>query len=100
MQELSKVIGKNGFEYHLHTRGKNAFIYEQKGDNEKGEIITFGYEIFRRVIGEEKESFGKVYPRRERFPSNEDFGKWAWSVKTEERAIMKFEEVENAEKKK
>ena len=33
-------------------------------------------------------------PARERIPGNEDFGKWAWTTRSEERANAIFEEIE------
>jgi hypothetical protein len=95
MQELEKKINKNSFEYVLHTRGKNAFIYEQKGKDAFGKIQTFAFEVFRKIVDPEKEVFNTVYPERERFCANEDFGKWAWSIREEDRAIKKFNELEN-----
>jgi len=98
MQELEKVIRKNGFDYHLHTRGENAFIYEQKGENWKDETVTFAFEVFRKIVDPEKEVFNTVYPIRERFPANEDFGKWAWTIKEEEKAIERFNLLEKETK--
>ena len=36
------------------------------------------YEVFRVFIDEEKKIFDTVYPKRELYPSNDDFGKTAW----------------------
>ena len=36
------------------------------------------YEVFRIIIVEPKENFGKMYPRREIYPGNEEFGRTAW----------------------
>ncbi len=97
MQELAKTISKNGFTYLLHTRGEKAFIYEQTGEDENGNVRTFAFEVFRRIVDAEKEVFNKVYPIRERFPANEDFGRWAWTIKEEADAIERFKKIENAE---
>jgi hypothetical protein len=36
------------------------------------------HEVFKIKIEKEKEIFGRHYPEQEKYPGNEDFGKWAW----------------------
>lgn len=49
------------------------------------------YEVFRIKIEEPKEMFGKLYPRREIYPGNEDFGKWAWCFSDKESAEKRYD---------
>ena len=44
------------------------------------------YEIFKIKITPKNEVFGKTYPERESYPSNEDFGKIAWTFRTLKKA--------------
>lgn len=96
MKKLGKIITKNGFEYRLHTRGKVAAIYEQWGKTWEGKEKLFGYEVFKIKTTKEKFVFDTTYPAQERFPSNEDFGRSAWSISDddEERAIEIFNDLE------
>ena len=95
MQLLEKVIRKNGFDYHLHTRGEKAFIYEQRGKTYEGKERIFAWEVFRKIVDPEKHAFNTTYPIRERFPANEDFGRWAWTISSEDRAIELFTKLED-----
>jgi hypothetical protein len=86
---LKQIINKNGYKYVQVCRGKRSCVYEQR----VGKKI-FSYEVFEIVIMQEKEIMGKVIPKRERFPRDEDFGYTAWVYPTLERAMQKFKELE------
>jgi len=89
--KLEKVFRKNKQTYTQVKRGKKAVIYQQT--NEEG--FNVGYEVFMIKI---QKAFGFVvnhYPAREKIPGNEAFGKWAWSVDTEEKALEYFNMIEN-----
>jgi len=45
------------------------------------------YEYFYITVLPEGEVFGKLYPERECYPSNESFGNNAWTCKSYEKAI-------------
>lgn len=49
------------------------------------------YEVFKVKVSPEREIFGKLYPERETYPSNEDFGKTAFCFKEEKNARRQFE---------
>jgi hypothetical protein len=51
------------------------------------------HEVFKIKIEEKQEVFGKTYPRRERYPGNEDFGQWAWCFRKEENARYKYNNI-------
>lgn len=94
MRLLENKIRKNGYEYRLVERGEKAFIYEQWDDEDN---FTVAYEVFRLKIAKSKEVFGDIMPEREVFPGNEDFGVWAWSFSTKERAYEKYNRLESGE---
>jgi hypothetical protein len=102
--KLPKSKSKNGYEYRLLDRSCKAAIYEQKVEKEiNGEIgKTVGYEVFQIIIGKAYslvQKHGKKkgdiyqYPAAEKFPGNEDFGKWAWSYTSKDCAMNKFNEI-------
>ncbi len=60
----------------------------------RGESI---FEVFKVQTKKAGDVFGKQYPDREIYPSNEDFGKTAWCYSSFERASSKFSELEELE---
>ena len=81
MQKLELKIKNNGTVSEQVKRSKNCAIYKTG---------RMDYEVFRIKVSEEGEAFGKIYPKREVYPSNEDFGKIAWYYNKEENAIEKY----------
>lgn len=94
MDFLSNEIQKNGFLYRIHKRGEKCLIYEQVDTEDD---ITIAYEVFKRRIDKPKVIFGIQLPEREKFPGNEDFGKWAWSCVSIEKALWRFDVIESGE---
>lgn len=97
MKKLSDVVQKNGYTYTQIKRGGKAVIYSQKPSDP--EIIgTHEYfEVFKIKISPPKTVFGVELPEKEKFPSDEDFGKWAWSCPNYDSAVAKFNKIENGE---
>ena len=89
MITLSDKIRKNGINYTLIQKGMRTAIYKQT-DTKEPEC----YEVFVLRFAPEKNINGKILPERERFPSNEDFGKFAWTYRTLTEAIKRFSELE------
>lgn len=85
---LPLKLKKNGFTYIQYLKNEKAFIYAQWHEN-----TIVGYEVFLKKIGREKNIKGKVIPPKVRFPNDEAFGYWAWTVKTRDRAIEKFIDI-------
>ena len=83
------TLRKNGFTYTQVCRGERSCVYEQLVTPE----VKY-YEVFIIKTRAEEKQFGKVYPAREVFPSNEDFGATAWSCRTLEKAMRRFNEIE------
>lgn len=91
MDLLKEDIQKNGFLYNLHKRGEKAMIYSQTHPEDD---VPLAYEVFKIKIDQPKIVFGVSLPEREKFPGNEDFGKWAWTYRTLERAMIRFDKLE------
>ena len=92
MKKLPDELRYNGYKYTLYKRGEKAYIYTQHvGPGIKR------YEVFLIRIRPEEKIFGKLYPEREAFPANEDFGKTAWTYIKLENALKAFDEVENSD---
>lgn len=99
-RKLPKEKLKNRCYYVLVKRTKQTAMYAQHYCT-CSRII--GYEVFRVVTLPKKvlssEMTGTVeleIESREKFPSNEDFGKIAWTFKTRKEAEMKFQEMERS----
>jgi len=94
MIALPEIFRKYGYTFRrLHARPE-GFIYAQKNEN-TGKYIAF--EVFARRTAPKRSAtiVGNtvVFPARELYPSSSDFGKWAWSFMTEEKALEKLEEI-------
>lgn len=87
---LPEVIKKNGFRYFLVQRTPKKAIYRQTHDN-----VQIGFEVFLiRIRGTQFSHYlNKSLPPSERFPSNEDFGKSAWTFRNYQEAILKYNEL-------
>lgn len=94
MELLPERIRRKGFFYDFVKRGEKAMIYKQT-DVEDNFIVA--YEVFKIKVDQPKVVFGIQLNEREIFPANEDFGKWAWSCASLERADEKFKYLENLE---
>jgi hypothetical protein len=91
MELLPERIRRKGFFYDFVKRGEKAMIYKQT-DVEDDFIVA--YEVFKIKVDQPKVVFGIQLNEREIFPANEDFGKWAWSCPSLERAEKKFQYLE------
>ncbi|WP_157637936.1 hypothetical protein [Flexithrix dorotheae] len=80
--QIPQKVRKNGYDYQLIMKDDFKAIYQQ---NLEGKQI--GYEI----ILLEKNGAKSKSPKS--FPSNEDFGKTAWAIKSEERARQFYQSL-------
>jgi hypothetical protein len=94
MDILPEKIKRKGFIYELEKRGTKALMYRQIDDEDN---ILVSYEVFKLKVDPPKLVFGIQLNEREVFPSNEDFGKWAWTFSIKERADKRFQEIEDLE---
>ena len=93
MDLLPEKIKRKGFTYELEKRGNKALMYRQI-DDEDGILVA--YEVFKIKVDPPKTVFGIPLNEREVFPANEDFGKWAWSCSTKDKAEKRFQDLENS----
>lgn len=89
MIPLPVKLRKNGFEYRMRLDGRRSYIYAQRGTNS-----DIAFEVFIKRYREERIINGKRLPAKERFPSNEDFGKSAWAYRTMDEAMKKSIKLE------
>ena len=93
LKVLPVIVHKNGFIYSQIKRTKVAAMYEQFDPRLK---MVVGYEVFKVIIVDRKKidipekTFKMKALKYEKFPSNSDFGKSAWTCKTIESAMEKF----------
>lgn len=94
-RKLPDSIQRKGQRYsRIHTEEK-YYIYEQFSEFE-GEFKSVAFEVWTRKIV-------KPHPNdqdqslKEGFPSDESFGKWAWTYPTIEEAMKKIEERKDSE---
>lgn len=92
MELLKTEIQKNGYLYKLYKRGTKAMMYEQTYPDDGS---TCAYEVFKIRIDKPKVIFGISLPEREKFPGNEDFGKWAWAHTKLDKALDHFDNIES-----
>jgi hypothetical protein len=92
MKTLLPTIKKHGFTYTQVLRGKRSCIYEQR----VAESIAY-FEVFLiKVKPPQVYTSGRKYPEREVFPCNEDFGKTAWTCRSIEDAMIRYDWLEGA----
>ena len=99
VRSLPLQIGHSDHKCQQTWRDKTHAVYKHFGSY--GQFI--GWESIRIKVKPEAKIFGKVYPEREVYPGNEDFGRYALSVGTQydlEYAIEKAKtlKVKNSEK--
>ena len=90
---LSDVFRKYGYLYVILDKTDSAAIYKQL-DPDNGHSIA-GYEVFKIKIQWERNFQGRYFPRKERFTSDEDFGKIAWTYPAYELAYPKYLDLNN-----
>jgi len=90
MIPLDKIINKNNYTYTQVLKGKRYCLYEQRG------VANMRcFELFKLKVLAPMELNGKKYEEREVFPKDKDFGKTAWTICDWEKALAKFNELEN-----
>lgn len=88
MRNLPLKTRINGFNYTQVQRGERSCIYKQEVTPE----IAY-FEVWMIRVKGKKELFEKIVPEREVIPRNEDFGRYAWTYRRIEKAIEKFNTV-------
>ena len=92
LKKLPKTKNKNGFVYNLVKRSDTVAAYSQKL---KGDSKISGFEVFKvkKCAGA---NFGGIsLPPYEAFPTNEKFGKSAWSFASFDEAMKCYDRLNN-----
>ena len=90
MIPLDKIINKNNYTYTQVLKGKRYCLYEQNG------IANMRcFELFEIKFSREKNINGLIIESKELFPKDTDFGKTAWAICDLDKALAKFNELEN-----
>ena len=82
---LKKKIRKSVFTYIQIARTDCVAIYAQYL---YGRVIC--YEVFKIKIQKERNFDGRHFPRKEKFPSDSEFGKNAWAIRKFTQAYTKY----------
>lgn len=90
IRPLKTKYRKNGFDYTIVRRGQRSFIYCQHVTDQ----VKYN-EVFYRRVAPQWTIDDNIIPARESFPNDEAFGVWAWSFRSDKRAIEKFKELED-----
>ena len=91
VQLKTEPFRKNGLWYEQVKRTEKKAMYGIKlASDSEG---YHGYEVFVIKVLPKEEAFGKEFPEREKFPGNEDFGKFAWSLSTRDTADTYYSEL-------
>ena len=64
-------------------RLENVAIYKDRNSETDYEVVIINIDKTRTI-------YGVIYPEREVYPSPEDWGTYAWSFNSLERALIKF----------
>lgn len=91
MQKLEKDFKFGGFDYHQLKRHGNTAVYEQR---QAGTVVAYEV-ILIRIKPEQKFPNGRITPKREAYPSNEEWGRFAWTCSTLERANQRWFGLQN-----
>ena len=84
---LNNIHRANGITLELVARASSAAIYKLDIDG------ATRFEVIRIRVREARTFKGKSYPRREKYPSNEDWGSFGWTLPNIERAWELFLEL-------
>lgn len=90
MKILPLEIKKRGCLYKQVKRTSKVALYSLCYEKGKPPI---GFDVFRVRISRETTFQGRLYPPSEIFPSDTNYGQYAWSYTTEETANKKYEEL-------
>tara|TARA_R110002020_G_scaffold419317_1_gene628566 strand:+ start:2146 stop:2421 length:276 start_codon:yes stop_codon:yes gene_type:complete len=90
MIPLDEIINKNNYTYTQVLKGKRYCLYEQNGI-----ANNRCFELFKIKVSREKNINGLIIESKELFPKERDFGRTAWTICDLDKALAKFNELEN-----
>ncbi len=88
MQQLKRYYRKNGYDYHLEKRGPHT---ASQADGKRTVAYEVGY--IKCQKNDTTLPSGQIAPAGERFWSNEDIGRIAWSIRDLTRATERYDEL-------
>ncbi len=92
MEKLKKEFKKSQHKFVQLDRTNTVAIYQKYLIIDKSQFPS-SYEVFKIKVREECEFNNYNYPKTELMPSNEDFGRTAFSFKDKQKAFDCFEEL-------
>lgn len=87
-KKLEKTFAKSGFTYKEIEREEEFRVYSQSKD---GRVLAYVVARIRTVPA--PEAWNAPYDTYEAFPGPSTWGLYAWTLKTEEDALAKLEDV-------
>ena len=88
MRKVKTNFARRGLTYTQIRREKDFLVYSlgwpeivAKNDD-SAPINVIGYEVWKIRVLPERKIFGSTVPKREKHPSDEDFGTYAWACPT------------------
>lgn len=91
MKTLPQRFLRHGFEFQQIARGKRALCYKKQIPNQPQTAV---YEVFKIKIQPQRRFKSFEFERAEIYPCNESFGFWAFTFKSENQALEKFNTLE------
>jgi len=85
MKEINTVLKKDGFDLKQIARQRNWAVYEQ---SKAGKVTS--YELIQIKISKATEIYGRSYPDREVYPSNEDWGLLGFTISDKDEALKRL----------
>ncbi len=86
---IPQYLNYHGYDYTQVCRGDKSCLHRQTLEGK-----TISFEVILIRIQPKTTLYGKVYPAREHWPKDTDFGMTAWAYWTLERAMEKYNELE------
>jgi hypothetical protein len=93
MKTLPLSLRRNGFTYEQVIRRGNLAIYKQRL---RPGVGCLAFEVVRIRQRPASNAFGRDFPAHERYPVDEDWGTYGWTLPTLEAAQAKLAELEAA----
>ncbi len=90
IKHLDKKFIKKGIKYAQIASSGSGYVYFCTSTGSKGYYEVFKHVLTPICINFEKREYSKT-DFKVRYPGNEEFGSWAWTLLSREKAIRKFE---------
>lgn len=99
---LPESYQAHGHTFKLLKRGKKGVIYMAGENNRDENNVLIGKHVFEifcikvaKAVTIRAGGTETNVPRREKVPSDKDFGMWAWATTTEKHALRIFNNIES-----